>query len=105
MILDGNYEGAISSFSEVNGCDYNLALATLMTNNPSDAMKILDCSTKSAEVYYLLAVVGARTGNTSMMTENLKKACAEVPAYKVQAKDDREFIKYFDNSDFKDAIK
>lgn len=105
MILDGNYEGAISSFSDGKACDYNLALATLMTNNPSDAAKILDCAPKTAEVFYLLAIVGARTGNTALMTENLKKACAEVPAYKVQAKDDREFIKYFDNSDFKDAIK
>ncbi|MCF8297590.1 MAG: hypothetical protein K9J13_08630 [Saprospiraceae bacterium] len=105
MILDGNYEGAISSLGGGKDCDYNLALATLMNNNPSDAAKILDCAPKTAEVYYLLAIVGARTGNTALMIENLKKACAEVPAYKVQAKDDREFLKYFDNSDFKDAIK
>ena len=104
MILDGNYEGAITSLGG-KGCDYNLALATLMKNNPSDAGKILDCTPKTAEVFYLMAIIGARTGNTAMMTENLKKACAEVPAYKVQAKDDREFLKYFDNSDFKDAIK
>ena len=103
-ILDGNYVGAISSFGMAK-CDYNLALATLLNNDPTGAEKILDCAPKNAETYYLIAIVGARTGNTALMVSNLKKACQEVPAYKIQAKDDREFLKYFDNSDFQNAIK
>ncbi len=103
-ILDGNYEGAISSFGMAR-CDYNLALATLLNNDASGAEKILDCAPKNAETYYLMAIVGARTGNAALMVSNLKKACQEVPAYKIQAKDDREFLKYFDNTDFQNAIK
>ena len=104
MILDGNYGGAIASFAG-RSCDYNLALAQLMNGNPADAQKTLECAEKTAEVHYLLAIVGARTGNLALMTQNLTKACQMVPAYKTQAKEDREFITFFDNPDFQNAIK
>ena len=47
-----------------------------------------------------MAIVGARTGDSSMMNTNLKKAIKADPAMKSVAKGDREFIKYYSNSDF-----
>ena len=52
-----------------------------------------------------MAIVGARTGNTSMIYENLPKAIAADSAYRAQAKDDREFLKYNTSADFLNAIK
>jgi tetratricopeptide (TPR) repeat protein len=104
MILDGNYGGALANFSG-RTCDYNVGLAQLMNGSASDAQKTLECAPASAEGHYLLAIIGARTGNLSLMTQNLTKACQMVPSYKTQAKEDREFIKYFDNADFQNAIR
>lgn len=104
LILDGNYSGAINAFAGKT-CDYNLALATLMNNNINEAKRILECAPKNGETYYLLAVIGARMNNVNMITQNLEKAISEVPAYKAQAKTDREFLKYFGNTDFQNTIK
>jgi tetratricopeptide (TPR) repeat protein len=104
MILDGNYSGAITNFGRIT-CDYNLGLAQLLNGDAAAAQSTLECAEKTAEVHYLLAVVGARTGNLALMTQNLTKACQMVPAYKATAKEDREFIKYFDNADFQNAIR
>lgn len=104
-IREGDYNGALSLFGSKT-CTYNIALAQLLAGNASAAASTLECvKPQSAAVYYLLAIVGARTGNTSLMYDNLKKAIAADPAYRPQAKDDREFLKYFDNTDFQNAIK
>lgn len=100
----GEYNSALSSFAG-KGCKYNVALVHVLNNDASGAMPLLDCAPKNAETYYLMAIVGSRTANTAMMYENLKKACQADPIYKEQAKEDREFIKYFEQADFKDAIK
>ena len=53
-----------------------------------------------ANSFYLKAIIGSRTGNIEMMTENLKSAFDKDSSLKVKAKKDREFIKYFENADF-----
>jgi Tfp pilus assembly protein PilF/outer membrane protein OmpA-like peptidoglycan-associated protein len=104
-IREGDYAGAISLFS-AKSCDYNLALAQLLSDGVDAAVKTLECcKEKTAAVHYLMAVAGARKSNLTMMTDNLKKACQLDAAYKAQAKEDREFLKYFDNADFQNAIK
>jgi len=104
-IREADYAGAISLFS-AKSCDYNLALAQLLSGGNDAAVKTLKCiSNKTAADYYLMAIAGARSGNVSMMTDNLKEACQLETAYKAQAKEDREFLKYFDNADFQNAIK
>ncbi len=103
-MVEGDYDGAKSAFSSKK-CDYNLALAQLETGNTSEATKILDCAEKSGEVYYLLAVIGARTNNTTMVIDNLKNAIDAVPAYKVEAQKDMEFANLKANNDFKALIK
>ena len=104
QILDGEFGTALSSFSGKK-CNYNVGLAKLMNDNPSGAATDLDCAKKNAQVYYLLAVVGARTNNTAMIYDNLKLAISQDDAYRAQAKDDREFLKYFETAEFKEAIK
>ncbi len=103
MIKEGNYTGALSSFGS-KSCNYNLALAQLLSGNAAVAAKTLECAGQTAEVNYLMAIVGARTNNTSLLYENLRKAIQANPDYKNQAKDDREFLKYMNSSDFKSAI-
>jgi hypothetical protein len=44
--------------------------------------------------YYLLAVVGARTNNESMVTTNLKQAISLDSSLDAMAKTDLEFAKY-----------
>ncbi|MCD4789307.1 MAG: outer membrane beta-barrel protein [Bacteroidales bacterium] len=103
-IADGNYNGAINSFSGTK-CDYNLALAQTLAGNYNAATSTLNCAEKSGEVYYLQAIVGARTNNDNMVFENLKKAIIEDGAYRTIVIEDKEFIKYYSNPGFQNAIK
>jgi len=103
MIRKGEFANALTSFGSKT-CTHNIALAQLLSGNAASSATTLECSKKDGAVYYLLAVVGARTGNTNLMYDNLKKACQENADYKAQAKEDREFLKYFGKSDFTSAI-
>jgi hypothetical protein len=103
-IAEGNYNGAINSFGTVK-CDYNLALAQVLSLNYNAATSTLNCAEKTPEVYYLQAIVGARTNNDNMVFENIKKAINGNASYREIAKEDREFLKYYSNADFQNAIK
>lgn len=103
-IREGDYAGALSSFGNKT-CKYNIALAQLLSGNASGAAKTLECvKPQTPQEYYLLAVVGARTQNTSMMIDNLKKAIVD-PKLKAEAKADREFMSYFTTTDFQNLFK
>jgi hypothetical protein len=103
-IADGNYNGAINSFGSTK-CDYNLALAHVLSGNYNAATSTLNCAEKTPEVYYLQAIVGARTNDDTMVFDNLKKAIAADAKYRETAKDDREFFKYYSNPEFQNIIK
>jgi len=103
LIRQGDYTGAITNFTG-KSCRYNMGLAQLLNKSYNDAAATLECAPKTAETYYLLAVIGARMNNSSMMLDNLKKACQMDAKYKSQAKDDREFIKFSSSGDFTNAI-
>lgn len=104
-IKKGEYSTAVSSVGS-RTCSYNIALAQLMSGNNTAAAATLECTNpKTAAVYYLMAVVGARSGNTTMIYENLPKAIAAEASYRAQAKDDREFLKYNTTTEFQNAIK
>jgi len=104
-LKNGDYAAAASKMANAK-CDYNLALNQLLSKNYTGAKSTLDCITdKTAEDYYLLAVVAARTNNESAIYSNLKEACAKDPRYKVQAAKDMEFKKFRENADFKAAIR
>ena len=81
-------------------------MAQLLSGNTTAAQQTLDCTKpQTAAVYYLIAVNAARTANTSVMYEYLKKAVAADAKYKAQAAQDREFLKYLKDATFLDAIK
>jgi len=103
-MAEGNYSGAINSFSSEK-CDYNLALAHTMSGNYNAATSTLNCAEKTPEVYYLQAVIGSRTQNDNMVFENLKKAIAEDNSYITIAKDDKEFMNYTANPEFINILK
>ncbi|NCA84938.1 MAG: hypothetical protein EOM83_05100 [Clostridia bacterium] len=99
MIPKGEYNKSIEMLRGKT-CDYNLALAQVMAGKESDAAKNLECAPKTAATYYLLAVVGARTENQTMMYSNLQKAIDENASYRATAAKDREFVKYFADAEF-----
>jgi tetratricopeptide (TPR) repeat protein len=102
-VSEGNYNGAINSFSGKK-CDYNLALAHTLAGNYNAATSTLNCADKTPEVYYLQSIIGARTNNDSMVFENLKKAIEGDAGYKQTAKDDKEFMKYYANPEFMNIV-
>ncbi|MCX6271595.1 MAG: hypothetical protein NTU44_10310 [Bacteroidetes bacterium] len=104
IILDGDYKTAGSLMSGKK-CNYNVALVQVLTGNTTDASTTLGCGTDTGEKFYLMAIVGARTKNQAMVMENLKKAIAAKPSLKAVAKEDREFVKYFDSSDFQSLVR
>lgn len=104
-IKEGDYAKAISLFGNKT-CDYNVALAQLLSANLSAAAQNLDCmKNKTAASHYLAAVVASRSGNKASMLTNLKKACEMDASFKAQAKDDREFMKHFSHGEFLEAIR
>ncbi len=103
-ILDGDYKSA-SNLMGNKKCNINVALVELLTGNAAAASSTLQCAPDNAEKFYLLAVANARTSNQSGVFENLKKAVKENSAMKAIAAEDREFIKYFDNSEFQSIVK
>jgi Flp pilus assembly protein TadD/outer membrane protein OmpA-like peptidoglycan-associated protein len=103
-IIKGEYSKALSQFGSKT-CDYNVALAYIASKNYPPAEKQLTCAPKDAQTHYLLAVLGSRTANTTMLFENLGKAIQMNAAYKEEAKIDREFIKYFEDPNFTSLVK
>ncbi len=103
-ILDGDYKNAASLMGSKK-CNYNVALVELLSGNAASAASTLQCAPDNAEKFYLMAVAGARTGNQSMAMENLKKAVSSKSSLKAIAKDDREFLKYFENPEFQSIVK
>lgn len=104
-IREGDYNAAMNLFGTTT-CRYNIGLVQTLLGKYSEATNTFNCvKPQSAEVYYLLAVVGARTNNTTMLYDNLRKAIEMKPAFKAEAKEDREFLKYFNTTDFQNIVK
>jgi len=103
-IQRGEYSKAISQFGNKT-CDYNVALAYIASKNYPPAEKQLNCAPKDAQTHYLMAILGSRTANTAMLFENLGIAIQMNPAYKEEAKIDREFIKYYADPNFTSLVK
>ncbi len=100
----GNYKSAISKFAGVK-CNYHVALAQIMVENYKLAEEQLECARKNGGTYYLMAIVGARTNNKSMAMQNLEKAIKTDSKYKKCATVDREFLDYFEDSEYQALIK
>jgi Flp pilus assembly protein TadD len=104
-ILAGDYDGAINSMNNKN-CDYNMALTQLLKKDYAAAKTTLDCvKEKDAKVFYLKAVLSARTKDDAGVYSNLSQAVKLDPTYINKAKRDAEFKHYKNNAQFKDIIK
>lgn len=102
-IMKGNYAKAVNLLSGTK-CDYNLGLAQLLNGNYDAAANTLKCAKQRANTEYLLAIIGARQGNKTMMLDYLAKAIKMNPNYAAKASTDREFLKYFNDPDFKALV-
>jgi tetratricopeptide (TPR) repeat protein len=103
MINKGDYSRALTYFGDKT-CSHNVALAQLLSGNIAGANQNAKCAPEHAETFYLLAVIGARTNDGQAMVSNLGKAIAADPAMKNVARNDREFLKFFDNPEFKALV-
>ena len=99
-IMKGDYAKAVQLLSGAK-CDYNLALAKMLNGDLNGAVSTLQCAKETANVDYLMAVVGARKGDNAMVYKYLAKAIKKDPSYAGKAAKDREFLKLFNEPDFK----
>jgi Flp pilus assembly protein TadD len=99
-IIQGKYADAINYFGNTN--EVNAALAKLLAKQNDAALSTLNnIKSEDAIVYYLRAIVGARTSNTDMLYNNLRIAAGKSAELKANAKTDMEFGKYFNEDTFK----
>ena len=92
-IKQGQYQRAVNAFgdaktnsaaqAQILAKDYNKAKATLQAIKDKDAM-----------TDYLMAIVGARTNNESLVSSSLKSAIAKDASMATLVANDREFAKY-----------
>ena len=92
-IKQGQYQRAVNAFgdaktnsaaqAQILAKDYNKAKATLQA-----------VENKNAMTDYLMAIVGARTNNESLVSNSLKSAIAKDPSLATKAANDREFAKF-----------
>ncbi len=86
----GDNAAAANAFGDAKS--NNAALAQILAKDYSKAQATLNAiNSPDATTYYLMAVLGARTNNESMVLTNLKKAIALDPAMAQQALTDLEF--------------
>ena len=102
-ILDGNYSSAESN---INGNNFNKALAQLLQGNITDAEATLSASDDSeGDALYLTAIMAARAGSgVSDVVAKLALALEADSSLKAKASKDREFVKFFADEAFKSAV-
>ena len=100
----GDYDLAVRYFGKY--ADPNTALAKILTNDYEGALADLEvfqrpnCYMKE----YMKAIIGARTNKESMVIESLKTASDYNADMKTKARNDLEFVKYFNNPKFKAVV-
>ena len=103
-IAQGQYERAVNSFGDSK--TNSAALAQILAKDYNKAKNTLaNVERPDAYTDYLMAVLGARTNNSSMVTSSLKSAVAKDPSLAKKAATDLEFAKYFTNADFMSIVK
>ena len=103
-IAQGQYERAVKSFGDSK--TNSAALAQILAKDYNKAKNTLaNVERPDAYTDYLMAVLGARTNNSSMVTSSLKSAVAKDPSLAKKAATDLEFAKYFTNADFMSIAK
>lgn len=103
-ILNGNYADAVTHCG--SGATFNCALAKLLSGDKDGAMTTVDASADkdSAIGLYLKAVISARKGDGSGVISNLTASISKDNSMKAMARDDREFLKWFNDAGFKGIV-
>jgi Flp pilus assembly protein TadD len=102
-IMKAEYATGAKHLAQCNSV--NSALANILAGNNTAALDKLNANTTDrAMVYYLKAVVGARTNNNNLVFTNLKTAVEKDAALKATAKTDMEFAKLFEDAKFKAIV-
>ena len=92
-IKEGDVAAAVKAFG--NSKTNNAAIAQILAKDYSKANTTLSSvPTPDATTYYLLAVVGARTNNSQMVTSNLRQAIQLDKNYAARAANDIEFSNF-----------
>ena len=103
-IAQGQYAKAVAAFGDTKS--NSAALAQILAEDYNKAKTTLDAvSPADGYTYYLKAVIGARTNNSSTVISNLKTAVAQDSSLKARAAADLEFAAYADNADFQAIVK
>lgn len=92
-IAQGQYERAVNAFGDTK--TNSAALAQILAKDYSKAKNTLS-NVQNPDAYtdYLMAVLGARTNNSSMVTNSLASAIKKDPSLAKYAANDIEFSKY-----------
>ncbi|MGL5895299.1 MAG: hypothetical protein ACRCZM_11925 [Bacteroidales bacterium] len=100
----GDYSAAVRSFGESK--TIHAAVAQILSKDYNKAKTTLSAIEKPcAGTYYLMAVVGARTNNESMVINNVREAVKANASMAKLAATDLEFAKFFGNSEFNNIVK
>lgn len=92
-LKQGDVKAAVKAFG--NDKSNNAALAQILNKDYNAAKGTLAAiANPDATTYYLMAVLGARTGNEQMVTSNLRQAVKLDRKYATQAANDLEFARY-----------
>lgn len=94
QIQNGDYASAIGNMGSEN--TFNVALAKMLNGNAQGAKTTLDAAPEkdTAMGQYLMAIIGARTADASLVSNSLKAAYAEDSSLKDKAASDLEFRDY-----------
>lgn len=92
-LKQGDAAAAVKAFGDTKS--NNAALAQILTKDYSKAKSTLAAINKpDATTYYLMAILGARTNNESMLNTNLRQAVRLDSSLAKKAIDDLEFANY-----------
>lgn len=103
-IQDGMYGEALEKMGDNQ--TFNVALAKVLNDEEGAAGDVIDASAEAdaAYSYYLKAIIGARTGNNTMVIDNLTTAISKDGSFKAKAAKDAEFIKLREDEAFKSLV-
>jgi len=99
-VYEGKYAEAVSDFG--SGATYNKALAQILNGNASGGISTVNNSPdkETAQGYYLKAVASARMDKVADVISNLQSSIAKDASMKSKAKEDKEFLKFAENTAF-----
>ena len=103
-VAKGQYDRAVNAFGDSK--TNSAALAQILAKDYNKAKSTLaNVAKPDAYTDYLMAILGARTNNVSMLTSSLKSAIQKDSSLAKKAAKDLEFAKYVTNADFLSIIK